>query len=83
MSERGREALPDVRECAGGLPGCPGVGRRPPRISASGWEDLPGDQEALPGVWEWSEDPPGSLGVVGWSSQMTRSGRKALPDVRE
>ena len=50
MSIIGREALPDVRERLGSLPGCPGVIGSPPesllvvgmpsRMSRSGWEDL-------------------------------------------
>ena len=50
MSGRGREALsdiqsgweslPDVREWSKGYPKCPGVVRRPSRMSGSGWETL-------------------------------------------
>ena len=35
-----RETLPDVREWSGGLPGCPGVVKRPSRISESGREAI-------------------------------------------
>ena len=38
---------------------------------------------ALPDVQEWSGDPSGCPGVVGRLSQMSLSGRDALPDVRE
>ena len=34
------EALPDVRECSGVPPGCPGVVGRPSRMSGSGRETL-------------------------------------------
>ena len=41
-------------------------------------------QADLPQVQKWSEDPlPGCLGVVGKPSQMSGSGREALPDVSE
>ena len=77
MSMRGREALHDVRECSGGPPEknlqwtrvppkCPGVVRRPSRMSGSYWEALPDVQEALldvrealPDIREWSGGPPG------------------------
>ena len=52
-----RETLPDVR--VGGMPSrMSGSGRGPSRMSGNG-------QEALLDVWEWSEGPPGSPGVVG------------------
>ena len=41
MSGSGREALPDVREWWGGLPGCPGVFGRPSRMPCSCREALP------------------------------------------
>ena len=47
-------------------------------------------REALMDAWEWSESPHGwsgsppvCPGVVGTPSQMSGSGREALPDVRE
>ena len=52
MSVSGREALPEVREWSGGLPGCPGVVGRPSRMSGSGRESLTGGREALPDVRE-------------------------------
>ena len=42
-----------------------------------------GGQEALPDVREWSGDLPGCLGVVGWPSRVSVSGRETLPNVRE
>ena len=86
MSWSGREALPDVREafsdvweCSEGPPGCPGVVRRPCRMSGSCVRPSPK-----------SRRPCECLGVVGrlfwmsgWPSQMSGSVRKALPDVRE
>ena len=83
MSGNGRDALAVVRESSAVQPGCPGVVGRPSRMSGSGWEDLPGDQEAFPNVWEWSGDLPGSSGVVRSPSRRSESGQKALPDVRE
>ena len=81
MSGSGLEALPDVRECSGGPPRCPGVfGRlavypeevgRPSRMSGSG-------REPLPDVQEWSRQPPGCPGEVGRPSRMAGSGREAL-----
>ena len=39
--------------------------------------------ETLRDVRNWSGDPPGCSGVVGRPSQMSGSGREALPDVWE
>ena len=71
MFGSGREALPDVREWSGGPREFTGVvgrptritssGRRPSRISRSGWKT---HQD----VQEWSECPPRSPGVDGWLS---------------
>ena len=47
---------------------------RPSRLSGS-------DRETLPDVQEWSGDPPGCSGVVGWPTRMSGSGRETLPDV--
>ena len=47
MSGSGLEALPDVREWSGCPPECPGVVRRPSRMSVCGCE-------TLPDVREWS-----------------------------
>ena len=55
MSWSGWEALSYVREWSGGPPGCPGVVKRPSRMSGSGRE----------------------------AHRMSRSGLKALTDVRE
>ena len=55
-------------------------------MSGSGREALPdvgGVWEALPDVQEWSRYPTGCLGVAGWLSQKSGSGREALPDVQE
>ena len=43
-------------------------------MSASG-------REAPPTVQEWSGGPPKSLGVVRWTSWMSRSARDTIPDV--
>ena len=40
-------------------------------------------REDLLDVREWSGSPPGSPGVVGRTSRMSKSGREALQDVRE
>ena len=64
MSGRGREALPEVREWSGRLPGSPGVVGRPSRKSEC-VRELSGEhlgcsgvsesgREALPDVKEWS-----------------------------
>ena len=45
--------------------------------------DVPEGWEALPNVQELSGDPSGCQGVVRRPSQMSRSGRETLPDVRE
>ena len=58
----GWEALPDVRQLSGGLPGCLG---------------------GLADVQKCAEDPSGSSGGFGSPSQMSRSGRKSLPNVQE
>ena len=86
MSGSGLEVLPNVWEWSGcpprcpavveGLPECPGIVRKSSLMSGSGWE-------ALSKVQKWSEDPPGCLGVVGRPTQMSGSGREALPNVRE
>ena len=69
----------------------------PSRMSLSGRLALPdvrqlsgGCPAGPPDVREWSRDPPGCPGaptrcsvVVGWLSQMSRSGQNTLPDVRE
>ena len=62
MSGSGREAILNIREWSGCLPGCPGalgsphgclgVVGRPSWMSGSG-------REAIPDVQEWSGDPPG------------------------
>ena len=54
---------------SGSFLGSPGVVGRPSWSSGSGWE-------ALPEVWEWSEDFSGGPGVFG-------SAREASPKVRE
>ena len=72
MSCRCREALSDVREAL------PEV-RETPQMPRSFRKALP----FLSDVREWSGDPPGCPGVVGLPSQMSRSGREALSEVRE
>ena len=51
MSAIGREALPDVWKWSGGPPGCPGVVKRPSRMSGFG-------RVAFPDIQEWSVVPP-------------------------
>ena len=65
MSERGREALKDVREWSvgrlewsGGHPGCPGVVEKPYRVVGSPSRMSGSGQEALPNVREWLEALP-------------------------
>ena len=40
-------------------------------------------REALPDAWEWSGGPSECPAEVGMPSVRLRSGREALPDVRE
>ena len=79
MSGSGREALSDVWEWLGGPPGslggppeCPEVVGSPSRMSGSSWETLPNVQEC------WKTLPDNCE-----ASQMSESGRKSLPNVRE
>ena len=86
MSERGREALSNVREWSGSSNKCPRVVGRPTWMYESGREAIRmfgNGRDALPDVREWSEAPPGCPGEVNSPSCMSGSGRKALPDVRE
>ena len=76
MSESGWEALPDVREWSRDPPGCPGVVKRPSRMSGSGRESLTGVRQLL-GV------SPGYPGVVGRPSYMSGSCRETLMNVKE
>ena len=76
MSGSGRESLPNVQECLGVPPGCPGVVGSPFLMSGSG-------HEALPDVREWSKGPPKFLRVVGRPFLLSGNGREALHDVRE
>ena len=81
-----QEALPDVQECSEGPPRCPGVVKRPFRMSGS-------SREALPDVREWSGGPakcPGMVGKPSWmfgsgreASRMSGTGREALPNVQK
>ena len=73
------ETLPDGREWLGGPPGCPGVVGKPAGCL--------GVVERLSRMFE---RPPGCPGLVGKPSRMSRrpsqmsgSGRKALPDDRD
>ena len=72
MSERGRDALPNVWEWSGGPPRYPGVVERTSRMSRSGRETLPNVREC----WE-------ALTNVQKACRMSDSVWKALPDVRE
>ena len=57
MSGSGWEALSDVWEWSVGPPVCPGVVRRPSRMTGSGQEalsDAGNGREALTNVREWS-----------------------------
>ena len=53
-----------------------GVVRMPSRMSGSGRESRPNDQE-------WFGGQPGCPGVVERHSWMSESGREGVPDVRE
>ena len=66
------EALWDVWEWSGGLPGCLGVVGRPSRMSESGRE-----------AWVWLKGYPECPGVVWRLSRKFGSGRETIPDVRE
>ena len=81
MSGSSQLSLPDVWEWSGDPPGCPGVlkrpfrmslsGGRPFRMSWSGWKALPDVSEwweALLDVLEWPGGPPGYPGVFEWLS---------------
>ena len=57
MSGSGLDALPDVKECLGGPPGCPGVFGMTSQMSGS-------DRKALPYVREWSQGLTECPGVV-------------------
>ena len=75
MSENGRVALPDVWEWSGGHLGCPKmVGW--PFLDAREWS---GGLPKCPGAFG---RPHGYQEVVERPSQMSGSGRDALPDVR-
>ena len=70
MSGSGRESHPEVWEAL--------------QMSWSGQETLPDVPEgwvAFSVIREWSTDPLGCPGVVGWPSRILRSGREALLDV--
>ena len=83
MSQSGREALPEVREWSGDPQGCPGVVRRPYRMSARPSRIFGSGRKTLPDVREWSGDHPGCPGVVGRPSRMSGSGWEALLGIRE
>ena len=83
MSRSVWEALLDVREWSGGLPGFPEVFGRPSRMSECGRETLPDVQKALTDARDCLEGPLGCPRVVGRPSRMSGSGWEALPDVRE
>ena len=93
MSDKGREALPNVRELSVGLPGTfrgqprgPEMVRTHSRMFERGRAALPYVREwweALLDVWEWSGGPLGCPGVVRRPSQMFGSNWEALPVVRE
>ena len=100
MIGSGRETLPNVRktlmdiqEWSFGPPECPGVVKRPSRMSERGrvsvpdvreWSGgLPNVRKALLDIQEWSVGSLGCPGVVGRPSRMSRSGQEAFSDVRE
>ena len=73
MSRSGREAILDVREWSGCLPGCPGAFRRPhgyPRVVERPSQMSGSGCESLLDVWQWSGGPPRCPGVVGRPCQM-------------
>ena len=78
MTGSGREAFPDVWKLSGSHHGCPGLVRRPSRMSGSGRYNLRmsgSGREAFPDVRELSGGHPGCPGVVVTTSQMFGSGR--------
>ena len=96
MSERGRVAIPNVREwlgdpaeylkVVGSSPGCPGVLGRPAGCSGVVWKPsrMAGSgRDVLQNVREWLGGSLRYPGVVGRPFQMYGSGRDALPNVRE
>ena len=67
MSGSGREALPDVWQCLGGLPRILAVVRMPSQMTRSGglvFQSSRGGWEALPDACEWSGFPSGCPEVV-------------------
>ena len=81
MPGSGRESLPDVREWAGGPPGCLAVVGRPSKGSevVGRPSQMPGSgQKAIPNVREWSGVSPGCPGVFVRPSWMSRSGQETL-----
>ena len=95
MSKSGRVTLPDVRDCSGRPPGCPGVVGSLSRMSRRlggppgclGEDGRPSrmsgsDRKSIPDVREWSEDTPGCPSVVGRPPWKSGSGREVLPNVR-
>ena len=105
MSESGFEAHAVIWDWWGGPHGypqvvrnplrCPGLVRRPTRMSGSGkpsrmsgsgWEPpqmFEIGREVFSDVQEWSSGPPGCQRVIGMPSRMSGSGREAIKNVRE
>ena len=75
----GWEAIPDVRQLSGGLPGCPGVFGRPSRMSERPTRMPWSGQETLPDVPEGWEDLP----EVREALPVVREWSEAFPNVRE
>ena len=73
------EALPDVREWSGGLPGCPGVFGWPSRMCSRSKVALP-DVGSSPGCPELVWNSPRCPGLGRRSSSMSKCGREAHPD---
>ena len=88
MSSSGWLALSDVREWLRGPPGCPTVDVRPFQMFRSGGRP-PDVRETSRISKSVRKDPecPGVVGKTSWMSgrpsQMSGSGREAVPDVRE
>ena len=99
MFGSGREAIPDDCDWSAGSPGCPGVDGRGSQMSViredlpttNGHQGGPPDHFRTSGrasrphldIREGLPTTPGDPEVIGRPSRMSRSGRVAVPDVRE